>query len=123
MIFAGEYSMPLINCPDCKKEISSRASTCPGCGAPVITSNAAADSVVEQSSTFQEPIERLKLHALGSIIMLIVGIVWIIVAAKSPQDDMEISGWLITIGVTWYAATKLRATPQINFRHTREHNP
>ena len=115
--------MPLINCSDCKKEISCRASTCPGCGAPIITSNAAADTVVEQSSTFQEPSERLKLHALGSIIMLIVGIVWIIVAAKPPQDYMEISGWLIMIGVTWYAATKLRATPQINFADTRERHP
>ena len=115
--------MPLINCPDCKKEISSRASTCPGCGAPLITANAAADSVVEQSSTFQKPSERLNLHALGSIIMLVVGIVWIIVAAKPPQDDMEISGWLITIGVTWYAATKLRATPGVNFSHTRDSHP
>ena len=27
--------MPLITCPDCKKEVSDRAPACPHCGAPI----------------------------------------------------------------------------------------
>jgi len=69
--------MPPNICPDRKKETSIKASTCPGCGAPMLTSNAAAGSVDERSSTFQEPSERLELHAMGLVVMLIVGIVWI----------------------------------------------
>ena len=30
--------MALITCPDCKKEISSSAESCPGCGRPMETS-------------------------------------------------------------------------------------
>ena len=32
--------MALINCPDCKKEVSSSAPACPGCGAPIATATA-----------------------------------------------------------------------------------
>ena len=30
--------MPLITCPDCKKEISDKAKACPSCGCPVVSS-------------------------------------------------------------------------------------
>ena len=29
--------MPLISCPDCNKEISSEADSCPNCGRPINT--------------------------------------------------------------------------------------
>lgn len=30
--------MALIKCPECKREVSSTAKNCPGCGAPIDTS-------------------------------------------------------------------------------------
>lgn len=31
--------MALISCPECKKEISDKASSCPSCGAPISNKN------------------------------------------------------------------------------------
>lgn len=34
--------MPLLTCPDCGREVSDRASACPGCGAPMAAATAPA---------------------------------------------------------------------------------
>jgi len=91
--------MPPIICPDCKKETSSKASTCPGCAAPIITSNAAAGSVVERSSTFQEPSESLELHAMGLVVMLIIGIVWIMLLIALAFSMCSPRGFYRFLGV------------------------
>lgn len=41
--------MALINCPECNREISDLASSCPGCGTPIDQTNRQLDSVVKSS--------------------------------------------------------------------------
>ena len=90
--------MALMNCPVCNKAVSPRALSCLGCGAPIATA------------------KRLKLHALGSMIILIAGTVWLMVAPTvgDVESHVSIAGWLITLGCTGHAATKLSAVLQIN---------
>lgn len=38
--------MPLMTCPECKKEVSDQASSCPGCGLPMKK----AEVVIEKTS-------------------------------------------------------------------------
>ena len=50
--------MALIRCPDCNREVSDAAPSCPGCGRPIAKAHAPATPVeVEQ--------EALKLEAAG----------------------------------------------------------
>jgi hypothetical protein len=37
--------MPLINCPDCGKEVSGKAKTCPNCGRPINKDNFVAGAI------------------------------------------------------------------------------
>ena len=43
--------MPLIQCPDCNKQISDRAPVCPHCGAPNAASGSGPLSSLKQSIT------------------------------------------------------------------------
>ncbi len=51
--------MALINCPECGKEISNKATSCPNCGMPVASSiKVGTEQPIEQTS------KRLKLISL-----------------------------------------------------------
>ena len=67
--------MALINCPECNKEISNKAHSCPNCGFPI-----AIRSSVHVGT--ERPIEltskRFKLITLISISIMIIGIVWLL---------------------------------------------
>jgi len=94
----GRCTMALMNCLVCKKAVSSRSLHCLDCGAPIATA------------------KRLRLHALGSMIILIAGSVWLMIAPTvgDVESHLSIAGWLITMACTGYAATKLNAELQVN---------
>lgn len=84
--------MALINCPDCNREISDKAPTCPGCGAPI---SAAAD-IGTKATTIpysdqevavmlsKKPKTSHVLHLLLSVVTMgFWVIVWLIVALNN----------------------------------------
>ena len=76
--------MALIECPECKKQVSDKAPTCPQCGAPIAT-------IPSPSPTTTEPIKKRS----GTHPFLIVLIVLIV----------GISFWY------WRASTNIRVAP------------
>jgi len=67
--------MALIKCPECSKDVSDKAPTCPNCGAPIAA--ASVDKKVGINvTTVQETSKRLKAQMLLASLSLAVGIVW-----------------------------------------------
>lgn len=100
--------MALISCPDCKKEISDKAPTCPGCGAPIAKDQESAGSGVTHLVTTQETSKALKLQSALSGLLLIIGFTWIIVAQSADATPSSVPGTLIFIGLIWYLVTRTR---------------
>jgi len=103
--------MALINCPDCKSQVSTSATSCPQCGAPIAEAkqSKAAGSPL---TTTQETSKKLKLHTLISALLIIFGFVAIF-AMASPNDagKVEPSAFppiMIMVGVVWYIVAKFR---------------
>lgn len=99
--------MALINCPDCSKEISSNAPTCPGCGAPIATKSEAAGSGVVQLQTIQSTSKALKAQALMSGVLLIIGFVSVM-AVMNANEKPAISLVILIVGTVWFIATRAR---------------
>jgi uncharacterized membrane protein YvbJ len=60
--------MALINCPECKKEISDKASLCPQCGYQLFDKN-------ENKTTVQLTSKELKKQQIFAFIPLFIGII------------------------------------------------
>ena len=100
--------MALIKCPECSKDVSDKAPTCPNCGAPI-----AAASVDKQVginvTTVQETSKRLKAQMLLASLSLAVGIVWAILAANASEPtSLAFPTSLFVGGLVWYAITRFR---------------
>lgn len=52
--------MALINCPECKKEVSDKALSCPNCGCPIVTQ--------ELSTSTSNAIECPKCHSTQTVV-------------------------------------------------------
>jgi uncharacterized membrane protein YvbJ len=99
--------MALINCPDCNRQVSQNAPTCPGCGAPIATKHESAGSGVAQLQTIQETSKALKSHTLVSVVLIIVGFVSMMAVANAHQEP-QISLGIFIFGLIYYAITRYR---------------
>jgi hypothetical protein len=102
--------MALIHCPECNRQISSSAATCPGCGIPVA---AAADTLATGSplTTIQETSKRFKVHILGAWCLFIIGWVMIFSTIKDIKAGDEPTPWpglVVFAGFAWWVVTKFR---------------
>jgi len=102
--------MSLIHCPECNREISSSAATCPGCGTPIA---AAADTLATGSplTTIQETSKRFKVQLLGAWALFITGVIWSFSSAKAVAAGGEVNtlpGFMVFGGVAWWVVTKFR---------------
>lgn len=92
--------MALIQCPDCSKEISDKAPTCPGCGAPI----ASAHGVLQSGDTIpytdqevavmlsQKPKTSHIFHLIMSIITAgLWVIVWVLMIINNNIEDTRIN--------------------------------
>lgn len=98
----------LIKCPECSKQISDAAPSCPHCGIE-FASKAENSKIV----TIQETSKRLKLHTLGAIFILLIGVVLLVfqVQANQATDNPEVSPLpflVIACGLGWFLVTRLR---------------
>jgi len=105
--------MGLIKCSECNNEVSSKASSCPKCGAPIAIDNApiaidnASSSEVtgEAQVTIQETSKVFKLHTIYSIGIILFGAFIInFVDRGSP-----VPGFFIVIGLIYLVIVRLRA--------------
>lgn len=103
--------MALINCPECKTQVSDSAVSCPKCGTPIAEAKqfeAAGSSL----TTTQETSKKLKLHTLISALLIIVGFIAIFATAGPDADgNVEPSRFpplMIMVGVVWYIVAKFR---------------
>jgi hypothetical protein len=69
--------MPLIECPDCHRQISSEAPTCPGCGRPM----KAPDPVPVTPGPSGHMLKATPLEAYGCLYPMIAVVVIIILLA------------------------------------------
>jgi len=102
--------MALINCPECSKQVSDSAPYCPSCGV-AIASKVESKAAGANLTTVQETSKKLKLHTLGSVAVIVVGVVWLIAEMNSVQGDGEpgaVPILLILGGLGWYFVTRLR---------------
>ena len=90
--------MALINCPECDKQVSSKAPSCPNCGAP-IEDESPSLSGERVPYTDQEVAVMLSkkkktnhvLHLLLSLITFGIWIlIWLIVAASNGSENSKI---------------------------------
>ncbi len=79
--------MPLINCPECKREISDKAELCPQCGFRLNESSKA------NTTTIQKTSKKLKARqAIGLIPCF---------ASYFFSDQLNVMLWLWGIGLAW----------------------
>ena len=102
--------MALISCPECTKQVSNTAATCPHCGAPIaeVSTNKAAGVALV---TVQETSKKLKLQIIFASIVFWVGVVWLFSGFNTRQNGAEpsgIAGMAMNIGLIWYVVTKFR---------------
>jgi uncharacterized membrane protein YvbJ len=96
--------MALIKCPECQKEISSRALSCPHCGIPLID----AKKDIEEITTIQETSKSLKEHIVYSVIVIIGGILFFIIGSVTNRQAMIPIGFMLfLIGVIWFIVAKI----------------
>ena len=84
--------MALISCPDCEKEVSDRAPTCPNCGAPIATAPKAAGPGEATPYTDQEVavlLSRKKKtnHVLHLLLSIVTAGLWLIVWAVVTNNN------------------------------------
>ena len=90
--------MSLIDCPDCGKQISSNAPSCPGCGAPIATATEAMKEGDRVPYTDQEVAVLLSKKKTSHLLHLILSavtfgiwvIIWILVAASNGSGNAKI---------------------------------
>jgi len=102
--------MSLIHCPECNREISSSAATCPGCGTPIA---AAADTLATGSplTTIQETSKRFKVQLLGAWCVFIIGWTMVFITVKDMTAGGEpspVPGLVVFAGFAWWVVTKFR---------------
>jgi len=102
--------MALVKCGECGARVSSSAAACPHCGAPVAADGRAAGTAL---TTTQATSKQLKLHTLISVLAIIVGLVWLLIAA-SGEDAAKadrtriIPALLLGLGIVGYFVTRVR---------------
>lgn len=110
--------MPLIQCPDCQKQISDAAPTCPGCGRPmkaapaplpfgapgsgVMPAGGPKPVVIEQTS------KKLKLQVLLSVVCVLLSVVILVAGLGTQTTWISILGGLVFLGgLGWFIATRV----------------
>ena len=85
--------MALINCSECGKEVSDKASTCPNCGAPIAGKQ---EISFDPKSHARVTRTGAKWEGIGTI-LLVLGIVLAIAVNASLGGSMMLGGFIIFI--------------------------
>ena len=96
--------MALIACPDCSREVSDKAPSCPHCGTPIASAQEH-QQVGVPLMTVQETSKRLKGHILIAAVLFWGGILWMFTGGTEAAPLATLS---ITAGFFWWVATRFR---------------
>ena len=99
--------MALIECSECGRQVSDRAVSCPGCGAPI--AGKAAGAPVQ---TIEKTAKKLKgQELLAGMVFWIGGIALIVNLIYAAEANSSVSPILVVVtalGLVWYMVVKLR---------------
>jgi hypothetical protein len=91
----------IIQCSECGRAISDRASTCPGCGAP--TSRIPGFDIAPKRDTTPPPTPRqLLLRGGAALVLLIIGVAWASALSHRGLDNSipaMLAALLIIVGL------------------------
>lgn len=96
--------MALINCPECSKKVSDKASSCPRCGYPihneVETSGTIMNENLEEPNTSLR--DRINLKKIIIVVVILLAVVFLITLATGEKpatgEKIEISDKAVSIG-------------------------
>jgi uncharacterized membrane protein YvbJ len=102
--------MALIKCPECSKEVSDKAPSCPHCGSPIAAAREQNETGV-MITTIQETSKKFKLQIVLSACVFWGGLIWMWIFAYNSGTNFSMvyirTGGLITIaGLIWYLITR-----------------
>ena len=101
--------MALISCPECKREISSLATSCPQCGTPIAAA-AAVRATGDTLTTTQSTAKRFKAQTLIAALLIVLGFLIALVSAQTPgSSGTSFGAWMFVLGVLWYLVTRVRS--------------
>lgn len=101
--------MAMISCTECGRQISDRATACPGCACPVggVKRSYAGVTVIEQTG------KKYKGQIALASMMMIGGIAVAILGMMSSNENMRLIGVLgvlgMVVGVIWLGIAKVAA--------------
>jgi uncharacterized OB-fold protein len=99
--------MALRKCDECNHDVSSKAASCPHCGAPIATA-AEATAAGVQLTTVQETGKRLKAQIVIASVLFWVGAIWMTVGFGAASPPGVLATLLIVVGFAWYVVTRAR---------------
>lgn len=92
--------MPLIACPDCQKEVSDAAASCPNCGHPIGSPTDRSRS--ERTLTTQATGKTAKGQQLLAVLVLIIGVFLY-------GQDQQVGLTVVLIGIAWFIGARIYA--------------
>ncbi len=97
--------MALIACPECGREVSDKAPTCPGCGAPIAGAVTAGPAPV---TTIQATGQDLKSHLVGAVLVFFIGLLYMLFNISSNPVLAYGAGAASLAALFWAVVTKIR---------------
>ena len=94
--------MALIECPECGKQVSSKAPACPGCGAPMdaisLTPKGGRIPYTDQEASVLLSKKKNTSHVLHLLLSVFTAglwiIIWLIVAASNGSENRRIDNMI-----------------------------
>lgn len=99
--------MALVTCPECGNQVSGSAVACPKCGFGMSGARET-KATGRPLTTIQETSKRLKLHTLGAIGIMILGLLWLIGTLQADSASTGAPGLIMVGGIVWLAVTRFR---------------
>ena len=108
--------MALVRCPDCGKEVSTRASSCPNCGGPV----AAEENKDKEIKVITEHTSKsLKGQSCLSGVLFLLGVLFIVVGIperyrisgasldRDAPDMLSMGFWMVLGSFVWHTVIRI----------------
>lgn len=107
--------MALINCKECQHQVSSKASSCPQCGAPIMEKEEV-EGAGTRLFTTQETSKDLKVLVVWAYCIMLLGMLmtavtplWLTAHDHRWQlSDLSYGLCVILLGVVWQVINKIR---------------
>lgn len=105
--------MALIECPECKREVSDKAAACPQCGLPIAQSQVLVDSSVvttQQTSKYLKEQVVLSYLSMGlGMLVMVCTPIWMHAKYYDFEgSDLLYGAFVFLSGLVWMLTTKFR---------------